>query len=141
MTFDEWWRNTSTCVEKTPPSQGKQFLSKKHLHVCGENCHPDARRVHRIETPPRVWRKRNVDAKEDVEKRNTSTCVEKTCLSMYVRTVSQKHLHVCGENFASMLFSLSVMETPPRVWRKQKKVDEEIDRRRNTSTCVEKTYA
>ena len=90
--------NTSTCVEKTFFRFWRARRLEKHLHVCGENAFLILFFVLSIETPPRVWRKRDVPVEERCAVRNTSTCVEKTKEHTSNLYGQRKHLHVCGEN-------------------------------------------
>ena len=52
----------------------------------------------------------------------------------------KKHLHVCGENLRGMPSGKSLLETPPRVWRKRAQCHRHAPYTGNTSTCVEKTW-
>ena len=92
-------RNTSTYVEKT---KSRRFTTFGLL-----------------ETPPRMWRKPIVKAPPSWISRNTSTYVEKTETERSESVGSWKHLHVCGENFLLFLVCGFILETPPRMWRKQ----------------------
>ena len=91
-------RNTSTCVEKTENNKVQSVIGKKHLHVCGENRAGGNANRRAAETPPRVWRKHHQNLRYPFYRRNTSTCVEKTCKRIVNSLFRQKHLHVCGEN-------------------------------------------
>ena len=91
------------------------------------------------ETPPRMWRKHIIDNPIINIVRNTSTYVEKTsacCLRIAVR---RKHLHVCGENRIDYDDLFNEVETPPRMWRKLKRIVGHSNSSGNTSTYVEKT--
>ena len=94
-----------------------------------------------LETPPRVWRKRLGGRRFPLTCRNTSTCVEKTRYLHHICEEPWKHLHVCGENGSSTSRQKVTKETPPRVWRKPLFAFTLNALVRNTSTCVEKTFA
>ena len=70
--------NTSTYVEKTQIECSRTRSSEKHLHVCGENIEPEAKRTLPEETPPRMWRKLVFTEDPKIVDGNTSTYVEKT---------------------------------------------------------------
>jgi len=93
---------------------------EKHLHVRGENIHSRGSLTAKRETPPRAWRKRWQELQLQEAERNTSTCVEKTC-------IIEMRLMLCRE-------------TPPRAWRKHIALEGKLGTARNTSTCVEKTH-
>src|SRR5471032_1278979 len=52
----------------------------------------------------------------------------------------QKHPHVRGEDFAQKVAPVPAIETPPRAWGRLDRVDISLACRRNTPTCVGKTY-
>ena len=87
-----------------------------------------------------MWRKQIQYSKTTDNRRNTSTYVEKTLTLAINEHISEKHLHVCGENSFSKSRSKTKQETPPRMWRKQLECDVAGVPHRNTSTYVEKTY-
>ena len=93
----------------------------------------------KLETPPRMWRKHRQSPSLRDFLRNTSTYVEKTLALFSVSLVKEKHLHVCGENSYPSRCDGKTLETPPRMWRKRRKVSDICRRVRNTSTYVEKT--
>ena len=49
------FRNTPTCVGKTPAGSFGTFSSQKHPHVRGEDCYLRKRPCYSGETPPRAW--------------------------------------------------------------------------------------
>jgi len=113
-------RNTSTCVEKTVNN-----LIREGNHK---------------ETPPHAWRKPHRVRDLPLIARNTSTCVEKTQDVTSDSNAIEKHLHMRGENIGMTIFFAWGRETPPHAWRKLPYICEATTTRRNTSTCVEKTY-
>ena len=86
-----------------------------------------------------MWRKQLSQKLKTNSKRNTSTYVEKTFAALLLNEHPQKHLHVCGENSATLPFGLPFAETPPRMWRKLALLIYRIGAEGNTSTYVEKT--
>ena len=111
--------NTSTDVEKTFFSACQAAPSQKHLHGRGED-RAISRAFNRCwETPPRTWRRPEVEVTAPAVTRNTSTDVEKT---------GRPQLHLHGH-----------AETPPRTWRRRSKARQSRRLIGNTSTDVEKT--
>ena len=110
--------STSTYVEKTAFWYAKAMIFWKHLHVCGENFILLLGSIADPETPPRMWRKLVFTEDPKIVDGNTSTYVEKTHSRIWRLSVTQKHLHVCGENLNSPRAMLFGLETPPRMWRK-----------------------
>ena len=90
------------------------------------------------ETPPHTWRKSNEKMDKQNFCRNTSTYVEK--IEHYGDREPEfgKHLHIRGENESSGFLRSPIMETPPHTWRKFSHGNDTFNRRRNTSTYVEK---
>ena len=111
-------RNTSTCVEKIIRRRKLRRLLQKHLHVRGED-QPTAVMLF-------------------LKLRNTSTCVEKIPGQRYKLLGHWKHLHVRGEDEIVLIIFATVMETPPRAWRRSEPIYYYRGAYRNTSTCVEK---
>ena len=132
-------RNTSTYVEKTLHFHEDHQPKQKHLHVCGENQNSTPQQRSDKETPPRMWRKPPGQSANRSQIVNTSTYVEKTSLCTPKPECSQKHLHVCGENFFHSIAPLERCETPPRMWRKHGASIICSLGDGNTSTYVEKT--
>ena len=92
------WRNTPTCVGKTPlPADHASYL-QKHPHVRGENPYGLAKIVLQV--------------------RNTPTCVGKTQPGPGESYPVQKHPHVRGENSEFLRAIARQRETPPRAWGK-----------------------
>ena len=91
-------RNTSTCVKKTSSDLVLASLYKKHLHVRGEDLSIFSKIEPASETPPRAWRRQLYKIKIIRITRNTSTCVEKTMMSLEKKFESGKHLHVRGKD-------------------------------------------
>ena len=113
-------------------------MSKKHLHVRGEDLCNALCIAWFKETPPRAWRRFKNQHSPKTASRNTSTCVEKISRLKILSLSIEKHLHVRGENF-HRLKALNVQwETPPRAWRRLKLSTPNISSHGNTSTCVEK---
>ena len=83
-----FYRNTSTCVEKTELLKIIGKDTEKHLHVRGEDCIISHNNGEDwlcasflsvlIETPPRAWRRPELRSVSCFMYGNTSTCVEKT---------------------------------------------------------------
>ncbi len=134
-----WFRNTSTCVEKTCEIPPPTCVCRKHLHVRGEDRWRWAWQRRKAETPPRAWRRRGLKAERAASSRNTSTCVEKTPILHNDRGKIRKHLHVRGEDPLQTTWALCMAETPPRAWRRRNHHSQTRNKGGNTSTCVEKT--
>ena len=134
-------RNTSTCVEKTAVPLPVWVRTGKHLHVRGENIDLQDQSQRNMETPPRAWRKQFIVVTGSNDSGNTSTCVEKTPSYSACISASWKHLHVRGENYVQSGLCSGILETPPRAWRKLVITPEMVGKKRNTSTCVEKTLS
>ena len=88
--------NTSTDVEKTFFSACQAAPSQKHLHGRGEDDIETGSSD--PETPPRTWRRPEVEVTAPAVTRNTSTDVEKTYLFRFNRYDFKKHLHGRGED-------------------------------------------
>ena len=133
--------NTSTDVEKTRSEDFRLGTIQKHLHGRGED--PTTAELIRSgeETPPRTWRR--PIAQLDIRGRagNTSTDVEKTSTAATPRSRSRKHLHGRGEDLITTLLRRTLLETPPRTWRRPSGHISARLIQRNTSTDVEKTLS
>ena len=92
-----------------------------------------------METPPRTWRRPVSCRRSLLNRRNTSTDVEKTCLPSSCGRWIWKHLHGRGEDTDEPPIILDAWETPPRTWRRLTGCGVERLALRNTSTDVEKT--
>ena len=112
---------------------------KKHLHGRGEDLTISNFRLPERETPPRTWRRPNGLLNVVPRSGNTSTDVEKTSSSIFLPSLSWKHLHGRGEDFFLIICEYPKVETPPRTWRRPKPAQQSLAPRRNTSTDVEKT--
>ena len=132
-------RNTSTHVEKTFRSRCRNDRERKHLHARGENLVLVEILLIVEETPPRTWRKPAPCVSTDRRRGNTSTHVEKTHFHAVGVSSCEKHLHARGENQLRWRRERLIEETPPRTWRKLRKLRTNRGLSRNTSTHVEKT--
>ena len=112
----------------------------KHPHVRGEDPIPDFLDQGHKETPPRAWGRPQHDAEEEAKHRNTPTCVGKTALREAVARAGWKHPHVRGEDIRRRLSGLKKGETPPRAWGRPIRFCAPVSARRNTPTCVGKTW-
>ena len=92
-----------------------------------------------VETPPHTWRKPSSNDRFGRISRNTSTYVEKTIPVLAKVCLSEKHLHIRGENTNRKTDFIGFIETPPHTWRKLGDTHKRIHHHRNTSTYVEKT--
>ena len=72
------WRNTPTCVGKTPPAPRSRSRGKKHPHVRGEDFLIILNHNAAGETPPRAWGRPVVSFILITSFGNTPTCVGKT---------------------------------------------------------------
>ena len=93
-----------------------------------------------VETPPRVWGRPPVSVSRWQGNGNTPTCVGKTDDMRTIMEFSRKHPHVCGEDPPIPQARSSPRETPPRVWGRQPGSSAGKNSRRNTPTCVGKTF-
>ena len=91
-------RNTSTDVEKTKYVPEIVERAGKHLHGRGEDSHCVSSQRAQSETPPRTWRRLGTELFPVVNRRNTSTDVEKTDTSFTLNATGVKHLHGRGED-------------------------------------------
>ena len=71
--------NNPTCVGKTPHLCRYGDLKRKHPHVRGEDWRRAFLSSSERETPPRAWGRRSPHGSMTTVKRNTPTCVGKTC--------------------------------------------------------------
>ena len=94
-------RNTSTYVEKIESSESSPLISRKHLHIRGENKCGEGLLNKSPETPPHTWRKCRHCALNLCIAGNTSTYVEKIQMSPLAAATRKKHLHIRGENSTS----------------------------------------
>ena len=126
-------------MEKTCLTAWVGCLLKKHLHERGEDANGAQYRRRGLETPPRAWRRPRGLYPVGVNKRNTSTSVEKTPTKHGGNANLRKHLHERGEDVNNLADSDCILETPPRAWRRLvKNLRFPLDSG-NTSTSVEKT--
>ena len=120
-------------------ARNQNVIVQKHLHGRGEddlfpvNC--DAV----CETPPRTWRRPYLKHDGTQSTRNTSTDVEKTEDEEEADEDFEKHLHGRGEDSDGGNACWWRRETPPRTWRRPRRVKNCMLCVRNTSTDVEKT--
>ncbi len=132
-------RNTSTDVEKTCCSGEQTAHQRKHLHGRGEDCRRRRLAFVPSETPPRTWRRLVSYGRKRTGDGNTSTDVEKTKSMPSGKDRIRKHLHGRGEDYNWINFSIVIIETPPRTWRRLADYRRYHYGCRNTSTDVEKT--
>ena len=152
--------NTSTDVEKTPPTTKvpdtspetpprtwRRLLRKGAAHALRGNTSTDVEKTtarptisfQYSETPPRTWRRPICFNLEIPDLRNTSTDVEKTLQSSPRIRLFWKHLHERGEDNVLGGGARVKLETPPRTWRRRWLLWPTPKMMRNTSTDVEKT--
>ena len=72
------YRNTPTCVGKTPLGWHQQPQSRKHPHVRGEDEKKVSEKLRYLETPPRAWGRHPKGFGIALFCGNTPTCVGKT---------------------------------------------------------------
>lgn len=92
-----------------------------------------------LDTSPRMWRKLICIDRTALVLGNISTCVEKTPSLLPFPGNPEKHLHMRGENNLELSKVFGDEETSPHAWRKLHFKWNMGERRRNISTCVEKT--
>ena len=113
-------RNTPTCVGKTLPNLSPEALRQKHPHVRGEDRAAADEAERTRETPPRAWgRPERLKSFEGI---------------------TQKHPHVRGEDTNKKRSFMFDVETPPRAWGRRLPPLAPTLVRRNTPTCVGKTW-
>ncbi len=132
-------RNTPTRVGKTSWCGTNSGLSWKHPHACGEDSPQPGLGDVLVETPPRVWGRRGSGALRKAASGNTPTRVGKTPRKSRPAPNGRKHPHACGEDPLSPIWKASGMETPPRVWGRQRAYQVIADYLGNTPTRVGKT--
>ena len=110
--------NTSTSVEKTFVPCINNCKNGKHLHERGEDKPFDNFCQRFRETPPRAWRRLLRHLLQVRPFGNTSTSVEKTCMSNTRSRSRRKHLHERGEDDSTGAVDIFDRETPPRAWRR-----------------------
>ena len=118
------FRNTPTCVGKTPQGGKVYDLGWKHPHVRGEDELVSGGLFLWLETPPRAWGRLDGQRKLYKRLRNTPTCVGKTGVRPAVLLCLQKHPHVRGEDLFAASNIVPQQETPPRAWGRQQTVNE-----------------
>ena len=92
------------------------------------------------ETPPRAWGRPPLPSKLVRTTRNTPTCVGKTAQSPAAMAARRKHPHVRGEDGGAWAGTGASTETPPRAWGRPNPVFVLYPVKRNTPTCVGKTF-
>ena len=85
-------------MEKTPLIPQRHIVRQKHLHERGEDSRSVQLARMGLETPPRAWRRRKCFIYAVFGIGNTSTSVEKTIITEFVKIVKEKHLHERGED-------------------------------------------
>ncbi len=114
---------------------------QKHPHGCGEDQSKRRTSSTASETPPRVWGRRFLGSPISIEEGNTPTGVGKTLPKPLLSNGLWKHPHGCGEDQTGMITSLAPVETPPRVWGRQRQHHHQRAAGGNTPTGVGKTFA
>ena len=132
-------RNTPTCVGKTWTATTNASGAKKHPHVRGEDTVQIYNDVLALETPPRAWGRLVRSDDTQGNRRNTPTCVGKTCWRRLSLSCCRKHPHVRGEDLAYTSHKAQLWETPPRAWGRPLRPPVPRIPVRNTPTCVGKT--
>ena len=92
-----------------------------------------------LETPPRVWGRRDRRIELNLIPGNTPTGVGKTVLAVVRDHIRGKHPHGRGEDEAHILVLPDLLETPPRAWGRPGGSILEYPRYGNTPTGVGKT--
>ena len=113
-------RNTPTCVGKT--------FSESSLPV------------QRQETPPHAWGRHDERAPVAQRLGNTPTCVGKTGGRLFPSMRWRKHPHMRGEDRIMDSRLATILETPPHAWGRLQVSPGQHERKRNTPTCVGKTF-
>ena len=113
-------RNTPTGVGKTTTPRLRLSLTQKHPHGCGEDVARLFSDWFASETPPRVWGRHHIGMCVPKSKGNTPTGVGKTYLTNKLREMMEKHPHGCGEDGIAVHAPEVGLETPPRVWGRQR---------------------
>ena len=108
-------KNGRLCM-KTLRWRCQPGLPRKHPHGCGEDLIGGQGADIEIETPPRVWGRREYLEGLDYLLGNTPTGVGKTGTTTNGLPVPEKHPHGCGEDPISVDVQKLNEETPPRVW-------------------------
>ena len=116
-------------MEKTSPPHTRQRSSGKHLHGRGEDDWDGSVKLWEWETPPRTWRRLTGTIRVFASLGNTSTDVEKTVSAQNFGFFEQKHLHGRGEDTFVRITEPTLMETPPRTWRRLNEFHHEPGRR------------
>ena len=133
-------RNTPTGVGKTVRADGTRTDNRKHPHGCGEDTRLIPETVSKLETPPRVWGRRQFIVIVVSQARNTPTGVGKTRGAGMAGRPHKKHPHGCGEDSVGRTEKHNAQETPPRVWGRLSNAGIKLTENRNTPTGVGKTY-
>ena len=131
--------NTPTHVGKTQDVKIKAIRNRKHPHACGEDLHHAGNRPLFSETPPRMWGRHLLSQAFRYTLRNTPTHVGKTENFKRALDDLKKHPHACGEDGVPMDGKMRGIETPPRMWGRQKQRTGPKGEVRNTPTHVGKT--
>ena len=106
------WRNTPTCVGKTPSRLTRLAGTWKHPHVRGEDHAPKRVQYSYPETPPRAWGRQRARWMVIRSGRNTPTCVGKTAVCQTSRYLPRKHPHVRGEDQCWQVDARAIGNTP-----------------------------
>ena len=129
-----------TCVGKTRCRSTMTSSPWKHPHVRGEDFTRINARPAIQETPPRAWGRLVRSDDTQGNRRNTPTCVGKTCWRRLSLSCCRKHPHVRGEDLAYTSHKAQLWETPPRAWGRPLRPPVPRIPVRNTPTCVGKTH-
>ena len=93
---------------------------RKHPHACGEDDTVYKATSAEEETPPRVWGRLSANRPDSLTIGNTPTRVGKTLKEQRKGVWGRKHPHACGEDKTSKASQARPIETPPRVWGRQR---------------------
>ncbi len=131
------FRFISTCVETIILRRFQPSASSVHLHVRGDNAIVIPRTLSCIGSPPRAWRQYDLSKPFAILIRFISTCVETILRNTLQGPPLAVHLHVRGDNAASIARTRSRFGSSPRTWRQLASENELLQRKRFISTCVE----
>ena len=134
-------RNTPTHVGKTHRQLDLRPGRWKHPHARGEDRRMRRELASSSETPPRTWGRPFLEQKSMRQRGNTPTHVGKTGHSVAARNSMPKHPHARGEDDSPVDIGRVPLETPPRTWGRQERVNIRPSSLRNTPTHVGKTRA
>ncbi len=131
--------NTPTHVGKTVVRRQVRIDHRKHPHACGEDMLVPCSSGAPLETPPRMWGRPILHVPLSLYLGNTPTHVGKTVRRWTLISARWKHPHACGEDCYRLTFLPAGLETPPRMWGRQRGFCEVVFHCGNTPTHVGKT--